>query len=561
MARRTSGLIAALTAVLAILPVVTAPAQAVARPAVGAAVDSGLAAARGTVKVVVVRRPGTGDAAATALRRLGGTVTKDLGIVNGFAATIRADRIRSLAASRAVASISLDRKMTVQGTTFNTSKPKSVYAKAMRADWAQHAGHSGAGVTVALVDTGVADLPDLTGRVVTVTTDLLGTKTAPCVNMSGEADCGDSYGHGTFLAGLIAGNGAASGGMYAGIAPSARIVSIKIAGRDGAADVSNVIAAIQWAVSFRDTYGIKILNLSLGTDSNQSYKVDPLNYAVERAWFSGITVVVSASNRGPAAGTISKPADDPFVVTVGAVDDRGTPALNDDALPNFSSRGPTAADGLAKPDVVAPGGHLVSLSAPGSALATNFPSAMSAPYRGGSGTSMAAAVVSGAVALMLSAQPTMTPDRVKFALSSSARNVASDDPMAVGSGMVDVAGSFFAPSGLANQGVERSSGLGSLDLSRGSVQVQANDPMRTVVTGALTAQLILWDPVAYTGTEWTGANWYASSWAGANWYGANWYGANWYGANWYGANWYGEVDGANWYGANWYGANWYGAWE
>jgi serine protease AprX len=314
-------------------------------------------------------------------------------------------------------------------------------------------------------------------------------------------------------------------------------------------------------VSFREKYGIKVLNLSLGTDSTQSYTVDPLNYAVERAWDAGIAVVVSASNRGPAHGTISKPGDDPLVLTVGAVDDRGTASLSDDQLPNFSSRGPTAADGLAKPDVVAPGGHLVSLSAPGSALAQQFPTTMAAPYRRGSGTSMATAVVSGTIALMLSAQPTLAPDRVKFALSASARDVASNDRMAVGNGMVDVAGAFFAPAGLANQGVPRSNGLGSLDASRGSVRVQTDDPLHTVVGGMLTAQLLLWNPVAYTSTEWTGANWYASGFSGANWYGANWYGANWYGANWYGANWYGTVDGANWYGANWYGANWYGAWE
>src|SRR5207245_1877202 len=129
-------------------------------------------------------------------------------------------------------------------------------------------------------------------------------------------------------------------------------------------------AAIQWVVSFKDRYGIKVLNLSLGTDSTQTYRTDPLNYAVERAWDSGIVVVVSASNRGPGPATISKPGDDPLVITVGAVDDRGTPGLGDDELPNFSSHGPTAADGLAKPDLVAPGGHIVSLRAPGSAIDT-----------------------------------------------------------------------------------------------------------------------------------------------------------------------------------------------
>src|SRR5438876_1038386 len=194
----------------------------------------------------------------------------------------------------------------------------------------------------------------------------------PCENLSGESSCNDSYGHGTFIAGIIAGNGTSSNGAYKGIAPAAKLVSVKVAGADGSADVSNVLAAIQWVVSFKDRYGIKVLNLSLGTDSTQSYRVDPLNYAVERAWDAGIVVVVSASNRGPAAGTISKPGDDPLVVTVGAVDDMGTPGLGDDQLPNFSSHGPTAADGLAKPDLAAPGAHIVSLRAPGSARDTQF---------------------------------------------------------------------------------------------------------------------------------------------------------------------------------------------
>ena len=548
--------LAVLAAVFAVLPATTA-SHAAARPA-PVNVDRALVTARGTVGVVVVRRPGSGDAAERAVRDLGGTLTRDLPIINGFAARLDAARVPALAAGRGVAHVSLDRRMTVQGTV-GTGPVASVYAKAVRADDLAKTGNTGAGVTVALVDTGVADLPDLAGRIVQVETDPLGTK-GSCVNLSGEAGCGDSYGHGTFLAGLIAGTGAASGGQYRGVAPGARIVSLKIAGRDGAADVSNVIAAIQWVVSFREKYGIRVLNLSLGTDSTQSYRVDPLNYAVERAWGSGIVVAVSASNRGPGAGTISKPGDDPFVLTVGAVDDRATSGIGDDRLPNFSSRGPTAADGLAKPDVVAPGAHLVSLSAPGSEIATRFPSAMPAPYRRGSGTSMATAVVSGSVALMLAANPALTPDRVKYALTATARPVASTDRMAVGAGMVDVSGALAAPPGVANVGVPPSNGLGSIDASRGTVYVQANDPMGTVVCGLLTTQLLLWDPVVLTG-EWTGASWYGASWYGASWYGASWYGASWYGASWYGASWYG----ASWYGetegASWYGASWYGAWE
>jgi serine protease AprX len=544
----------------ATLPSAQATAKVASHSTSHATVDPALASQQhGTVQVIVVRRA-AGRAAEQAVHAAGGTVTRDLPLIHGFAARVPAAHLAQLAKSGAVASISLDKKVTVQATTLPTGGGGNVFQKEIRTDDVRRTGVTGTGVTVALVDTGVSDLPDLAGRIVTVQTDALG-HTAPCMNLSGEADCSDSYGHGTFLAGLIAGNGGASGGAYAGVAPGANILSVKIAGRDGSADVSNVIAAIQWVVSFKDQYGIKVLNLSLGTDGRQSYKTDPLNYAVEKAWFAGITVIVSASNRGPAAGTIAKPGDDPWVITVGAVDDRATAGVGDDRLPNFSSHGPTAADGLAKPDVVAPGARLVSLAAPGSSLTTQFPPNMPAPYRRGSGTSMSAAVVSGAVALMLAAQPTLTPDRIKYALASTARKVATDDRMAVGSGLVDVASALTAPPGLANVGNDRSTGLGSLDASRGTVQVSENDPLQTVVGGTLTAQLLVWDPVTYTTVDWTGSNWYGSNWYGSNWYGSNWYGSNWYGSNWYGSNWYGEMEGSNWYGSNWYGSNWYGVWE
>jgi serine protease AprX len=346
------------------------------------------------------------------------------------------------------------------------------------------------------------------------------------------------------------------------VAPGANLVSIKVAGRDGSSDVSNVIAGIQWAVSFRDRYGIKVLNLSLGTDSTQTYRTDPLNFAVEKAWSSGIVVVVAASNRGPGARTISKPGDDPFVITVGAIDDQGTPGLGDDQLPNFSSRGPTAADGLAKPDVVAPGAHVVSLRAPGSAIDTQFPNYIDSAYRKGSGTSMATGVVAGAVALMLQANPTMAPDRVKYALKATARSDASSDPSAVGSGVIDAySAAFNAPAGVANQGLARSNGLGSLDLSRGSVRVLLANPWNTILSGALTAQLVLWNPLLYTTTPWNGSSWYGSSWYGSSWYGSSWYGSSWYGSSWYGSSWYGQPEGSSWYGSSWYGSSWYGAWE
>jgi serine protease AprX len=252
------------------------------------------------------------------------------------------------------------------------------------------------------------------------------------------------------------------------------------------------------------------------------------------------------------------------VLTVGATDDRGTAGVGDDQLPDFSGRGPTA-HGLAKPDVVAPGAHVISLRAPGSTIDTQFPNYVDGSYRQGSGTSMATGVVSGAIALMLQANPGFTPDRVKYALQATARDAASNDPMAVGSGLVDAnAAAFSAPQGVANQGLVVGTGQGSLALSRGSVQVRTDDLLGTVlgsVFGAtLTAQLLLWNPGGYTGIQWVPANWYLSTWEVNRWYRVSWYGNDWPGMKWHGSTWYGQGQGES-YGSSLAGSAWYGAWE
>jgi serine protease AprX len=516
-----------------------------------------------SVRVIVQKRAGAGLAPELAVRRLGGQVTRALPIIAGFAATVPAAVAGDLARLPGVRAVTPDDRVRVQGTA-SGGGISSVYPKVVRADAAWQRGVTGQGVTVAVLDTGVApNLPDLAGRLVQVRDDATG-QTKPCKNLSGELDCSDRFGHGTFIAGLVAGNGTSSGGKWKGVAPGASILSVKTAGADGAADVSNILAAIQWVVSFKDRYNIRVLNLSLGTDSTQDWRVDPLNYAVERAWAAGMTVVVAASNQGPAPGTITKPADDPWVITVGASDDRGTVGVGDDLLPDFTGRGPTA-HGLAKPDVVAPGAHIVSLRAPGSTIDTRFPNYIDGSYRQGSGTSMATGVVSGAVALMLQANPGFTPDRVKYALQATARDAASNDPMAVGSGLVDAnAAAFSAPQGVANQGLVVGTGQGSLALSRGSVQVRTDDLLGTVlgsVFGAtLTAQLLLWNPGGYTSARWVPSDWYLSTWEIYRWNRVSWYGNDWPGYRWHGSTWYGQGQDES-YGSSLPGSAWYGAWE
>ena len=514
-------------------------------------------------RVIVQKWASADQGPEQAVRRLGGQVTRALPIVAGFAATVPAAAVGQLARLPGVRAVTPDGRVRVQGTA-GTSTIRSVYPKTVRADAAWKRGVTGRGVTVAVLDTGVApNVADLAGRLVQVTDDVTGL-TTPCKNLSGELDCNDRYGHGTFIAGLVAGNGASSADKWKGVAPEASILSVKAAGADGSADVSNILAAIQWVVSFKERYNIRVLNLSLGTDSTQDWQVDPLNYAVERAWAAGMTVVVAASNNGPAPQTITKPADDPWVITVGATDDRGTASLSDDQLPDFSGRGPTA-HGLAKPDVVAPGAHVISLRAPGSTIDTQFPWYVDGSYRRGSGTSMAAGVVSGVVALTLQANPGLSPDRVKHALVATARDAAATDPMAVGAGVVDAyAAAWSAPAGVANQGLSRSNGQGSLGQSRGSVQVQTGDPTGSVlgpVLGAtLTAQLLLWNPGGYTGARWVPEDWYVSTWEANRWNRVTWYGSDWPGTKWRGSTWQGQEQDES-YGSPLPGSAWYGAWE
>ncbi|HVF06824.1 MAG TPA: S8 family peptidase [Frankiaceae bacterium] len=550
------------------------------------------------VSRVIVQSRHDVAAAAAAVRAAGGTVTRDLPVVAGVAADVPAGAVARLAADARVRAVTPDSVVTVSasadGGGTNTSTIKSVYRDEVGASVLAAQGTKGAGVRIALVDTGVNEVPDLAGRIVPVQDP--GNTPAPfrgtvrCVDFSGEGDCVDRYGHGTFLAGLMAGNGAASGGRFAGIAPDAQIVSLKIAGKNGAADVSKVLAAIQWVVSFREQYGIDVLNLSLGTNSKVSPQYDPLNYAVQQAWKSGIAVVVAAGNTGGAQGTISKPGDDPYVITVGAVDDRETPALDDDRLPNFSARGPVT-DGLlswVKPDVVAPGARVISLRTAGSHIDEVagpgvFAGTAFAGYRRGSGTSMSAAIVSGAVALLLERHPTWTPNRVKYALTATATKVAARDPNQVGAGLVRADLATLAGPGEANLAIPtQAMGTGSVDGSRGDVETGRCDPKTAEcetcdtqancpkVDGEQTAQGREFLSDRYAEGNWTESSWYTSQWAapllgqswyGQSWYGQSWYGQSWYGQSWYGSTWYGNVDEKDEYGKPGKGGAWYGAWS
>jgi serine protease AprX len=434
---------------------------------------------------------------------------------------------------------------------------------------------TGAGVGVALIDSGVTTVPglDAPGKVI-YGPDLSFESQAPNLRYL------DTYGHGTHMAGIIAGNDpGTSTTRFAGVAPGAHVVSVKVASADGASDISQVIAGIDWVVAHRNDKGmnIRVLNLSFGTESTQSATLDPLSYAVEQAWAAGIVVVVAGGNDGFAANSLTMPAVNPDVIAVGAVDTKGTDSRTDDVVADFSNRGNAARHA----DVLAAGRSIVSLRDPGSYIDRTYPSAKlslaadpTQRFFRGSGTSQAAAMVSGSVALLLQQRPKLTPDQVKRLLMNTADPMKNADPYAAGSGQIHIkkAAKAKTPTSSA-QSNTTATGLGSLEASRGGAHVYDS------VTGAMLAgeqdifgqvwNAPAWATAARTQKSWVGGTWNGSAWTGTvwgpavgifpAWAGLIWTGRSWAGSLWSGRSWADALwSGRSWSSQTWTGRSWSG---
>lgn len=289
-------------------------------------------------------------------------------------------------------------------------------AAQVMATYVWNLGYDGSGITIGIIDTGIdASHPDLQGKVIGWV-DFVNGRSYPY----------DDHGHGTHVASIAAGTGAASNGKYKGMAPGAKLAGIKVLGADGSGSISTIIKGVEWAVDNKDKYGIKVINLSLGS-SQSSDGTDALSQAVNAAWDAGLVVVVAAGNSGPNKYTIGSPAAASKVITVGAVDKY-------DVITSFSSRGPTA-DGRLKPEVVAPGNWIIAARASG----TSMGQPINDYYTAAPGTSMATPHVAGIAALLLQAHPSWTPDKVKTALIETADIVKPDEiaDIAYGAGRVN----------------------------------------------------------------------------------------------------------------------------
>ncbi|MGI9622860.1 MAG: S8 family serine peptidase, partial [Acidimicrobiales bacterium] len=361
----------------------------------------------------------------------------------------------------------------------------------------------GSGIDVAVIDTGVAHVDGLGMNKVLYGPDMSGEVATNAANV-------DTYGHGTHMAGIIAGDREG----HEGVAPGARIVSVKVAGADGETSLPQMVAAIDWVIANKDVDGlnIRVLNLAFGHADVAAHLGDPLSAAVERAWHAGIFVVVAAGNTGDDHHHLGSPAIDPYVLAVGSSDSTGGESRDLQPVGDWSSHG----NAYRSADLVAPGRSIASYRVPGSTIDEESPIGRHGDdlFRG-TGTSQSAAVVSGVAARLLEAHPDLTPDQLKATLVNTAGTSLDLDPLVAGAGVLNAAAAFENP---------------------------AVDAAPQNHTPALTngAPIAIWTQGTWDGATWYGGTWAGGTWAGGTWAGGTWAGGTWAGSGWQGSGWQGS---------------------
>jgi serine protease AprX len=447
-----------------------------------------------SVPVVVV-----GEGSAAAVKAAGGKVTHRVRLIDGVVARVPARSVRAVRRARGVRSVTVDRPFATRGddidadtllgetgpATEGTPESATTLDEVRATIGADRLGAAGAGVDVALIDSGVTPVGELAkpGRVVNGPDFSYDRRDPDLRNL-------DAFGHGTHLAGIVA-----------GVAPQARIVNVKAANAEGVTSLTQLLLAIDHTVRYRRANGldVRVMVLAVGADNDDGYLRAPLAWAVERAWNAGIVVVAAAGNDGDSGKGLELPAADPFVLAVGGAETQGTADPADDVVAEWSSRG----DGTRNPDVIGPGSSIVSYRVPGSFIDQSSQGRIGETLQRGSGTSQAAAVTAGAAALLLEGHRGWSPDQVKAAVRDSARPLAGD-PRAVGEGALDVAAADaarpanraqpFRPASLFDRGAPRE--------HRFSVAVRR-----------------LRD---FLGRRWTGRRWTGVKWNGVKWSGVKW---------------------------------------
>ncbi len=600
--RRAGALTAAAVALATVTALGSQGVAGAAVPPAGTAEGTAAVAAVEEATYVVRLRPDAevGPWLTAGVEAVGGRVLAVQTALRTAVVTLPTSMVGAVAGLAGVVAVVPDQQVRTASLGFAPSSHSGSMTNVTRLTGAQglwRSGITGAGVDVALIDSGVAPVPALRDAAkVVVGPDLSFESQDPAHRFV------DTYGHGTHMGGIIAGReiAKASGSTYAanttdffGMAPDSRLVQLKVADHDGAVDVSQVIAAVDWVVQNKNSNGmnIRVLNLSFGTMSPQNPLSDPLSWAAEVAWKSGIVVVAAAGNEGATTPGLANPAYNPFVLAVGAADTKGTDSTSDDTVPAFSAKqgGNWGSRGI---DVVAPGVGIIAPGVPGSHLFTSYPGAVVGNnFLRGSGTSQAAAVVSGGVALLLQQRPGLSPDAVKQALKATARVLPNQPTTAQGSGEINLtSAATFSPSNFT-QTWQAGNGSGSLESSRNGFNLTMDGvPLRgeidifggqwnSAAMASAAANRTAWGPggwfnnvqwnsgsfqadttslagKTWSGKTWTGKTWTGKTWSGKTWTGKTWSSAVWSGAGWSSASWPSSTGNGTWSGKRWSASNW-----
>ena len=442
---------------------------------------------------VIVQKVGQTNSPETLVEELGGKVAGSLSIINSFYAEMDAEAAVELSRVESVRWVSLDAKVESSGCSqcIDTKNLANSYISTISADkvWNEKPYLQGQGIGVAVIDSGLNPNGDLYTNM-GVNRQIANVR----FNTDYNQNTSDGYGHGTIVSTIVGGDGSDSNGKYIGVAPMTNIINVKVSNDDGSARSSDVIQGLQWVLNNKNAYNIRVVNLSFNSTVAESYHTSPLDAAIEILWFNKIVVVVSAGNQ--ANGILYPPANDPFVITVGATDDKGTSSLNDDIVASFSAYG-TTTDGVNKPDLVAPGKNIVArLVNTNMGLGNTHPSnVVSNSYFRMSGTSASAPMVSGAVAILLQSEPGLNPDQVKYRLMSTANTSWNGyDPTKAGAGYLDI-------SAAVKTSTTNSSNTNIL-------------PSQLLTTGT---EPITWGSIGWNSMGWNSIGWNSIGWNSMGW--------------------------------------------
>ncbi len=448
-------------------------------------------------QVIVQFQPGA-ENTEQLIQAYGGKMLATLPMINAATVWMPAGQAVRLSTHRSVKWVSPDAPVesTACPQCVDTTKLANAYIDAINANdiWNDAPYIQGKNIGIAVIDSGINPNGDLY-------TQMGANRQIANVRFNSDYNqsTSDGYGHGTHVASILAGDGSESNGKYIGVAPLANIINVKVSNDNGSARMTDIVSGLEWVLKNKNKYQIRVVNISLNSTVAESYHTSPLDAAVEILWFNGIVVVVSAGNYG--SGAIYPPANDPFVITVGATDDQGTGNIADDTLASFSAYGTTEA-GATKPEIVAPGRNIT-------ARLVNMNMGLPAAHRANivngqyfrmSGTSMAAPMVSGAVAMLLQDEPNLTPDQVKYRLMTTAnQSWPGYDATRAGAGYLDV----YA-------------------LVKGSSNESAN-------TGLLPSGLLSTgsNPIAFGSVGWNSVGWNSVGWNSVGWNSVGWNSVGW----------------------------------